>query len=94
MSNKELKELEKIMSAFTDTANTLIATIAQGGADDQATKDAITALQAHLASDEANEADTQTVVTELLNKLAVSTPPAAAAGTDTAALAAAGSSAS
>ncbi len=70
-----LQRLENAMSKFLEEATALIATIAQGGANDQATKDAVAALQDRLTADEATETETQQVVTLLLEKLAVSTPP-------------------
>jgi len=76
-----LQQLEKAMSAFFDKATSLISTIAQGGGDDQATKDAVAEMQTHITTDEATVSELQGVVTSLLEKLAVSTPPAA---TDTA----------
>lgn len=70
MSKSPLKKLENAMSKFLDDTLALIKTIANGSADDQATKDAVIALNAKVSSDEADEAEVKQVVQALVAQLA------------------------
>ena len=62
------------MSAFFEKASALIDTIAQGGAGDEATKEAVASLQEHITTDEASISELQGVVSHLLEKLAGTAP--------------------
>lgn len=64
------------MSQFLDDFRAALATVANGSADDQATKDAVKQLQDHLLANDASDEEMKTAIMELTNKLAVSTPPA------------------
>lgn len=63
------------MSKFLDDARALLENIANGNADDAAVKADIETLKAAVASNESSDAEVKVIVTELLQKLAVSTPP-------------------
>lgn len=75
--SKLIKKEIKIMTKYVDDGLAAIKTIANGSADDTATKTAISNLQAQLASDEAAEADVKTLTDALIAQLA------AAPATDT-----------
>ncbi len=70
-----LEELEKIMSEFLDTFRKTLETVAQGGGADPETKAAVVQLKAQLASNDATDQELETAINELVNKLAVLTPP-------------------
>lgn len=75
ISNKHLKTLENIMSKFLDDFHAALATVAAGNAVDQATKDAVAVLNTRMNDNDSSDAEFKTAITELVNKLAVSTPP-------------------
>lgn len=56
ISNKQFERFIKMVSAWKESTDALISTIATGAVDDEATKDAVTALQAKIGTDEAGEA--------------------------------------
>jgi hypothetical protein len=74
MSHKHTTQLEKLMSKWLDDTLALVATIVKGTGTDQATKDAVTALQTQLASDEADAAEQKQVINAIINQLAVAPP--------------------
>ncbi len=65
------------MSQFLDDARAILERVAAGNASDPAIKADIETLKAAVASNESSDAEVKVIVTELLNKLAVSTPPVA-----------------
>lgn len=76
VGNKQLKTLEAIMSKFLDDFRAALEKVAHGNAMDKETKEAVAKLQAQLDSNDATDAEQSTAITELVNKLAESTPPA------------------
>ncbi len=73
ISNKHLNQLENIMSKFLDDFRAALEKVAAPGPNQAA----IDALTARLNDNDATDADQSTAINELVNKLAVSTPPEA-----------------
>lgn len=75
ISRRHLKLLENLMSQFLTDFRAALELVAQGRADDDATKAAVAELQAKLASNDATDAEQTTAILELVTKLAESSPP-------------------
>lgn len=63
------------MSQWLDDTRALIATIAEGNSVDQATKDAVAELKTKMNDNDTSDAEVKTAITEILQRLATSTPP-------------------
>lgn len=69
ISTKQLERILAMASKWKTDTDALITTIAAGAPNDQATKDAVTALQGKLAVDEGQESDTAAAVAQLQSDL-------------------------
>jgi hypothetical protein len=82
VGTKQLNVWERVMSQFLDDARAILERVAQGNADTPQMKTDIAELKglltANTAADAENKAgdeEVKTLILEVLNKLAVSTPP-------------------
>jgi hypothetical protein len=72
--NKHLKELSNLMTAFLEEARALLNNVANGAADAAETKEAVKALEVKLTENSDLDEEQSTIIKELLEKLAASTP--------------------
>lgn len=76
IGNKPIEELSKVMSQFLDDFRAVLQQVANGQAEEEATKAAVQDLQTRLTANELADADRATAIMELTQALANSTPPA------------------
>lgn len=82
ISRRTLNRLEKIMSQFLADFRASLEKVAQGGADDAETKQAVADLKTQIEANDAMDDEMKTAIMELVSKLAESTPPSAGSGSD------------
>jgi hypothetical protein len=75
MNNKQFERMTNLMSQFLDDARAILERVAQGNASDPAMKADIADLKAAMNDNDASDQEVKTLLTEILNKLAASTPP-------------------
>ena len=83
INSKQLERIVDLMSQFLDDARAILERVAQGNGDLPGMKEDVEALKTMLtanteadAANKASDEEVRTLLLEILNKLAVSTPPA------------------